>query len=255
MKKFNMATVLLGGLVALALTGCDAPSPSVRNTSVESAAETPQVGKWPPVSQEPVDLAKSLLATTELDLLDNSGSMDSADRCTDGETRFERAKEALANHIKAAPDSVNRALAVFTYGSAQFVVPFGSGPEQKKKILASLKSLRANAGTPLYGALKFSYEELTKQGQKQLGYGTYRLVPITDGESTDYDPGPLAKEIALNSPIEVHTIGFCLNSRHSLDIPGFTKFYAANDPQALAEGLAAVRAEVQTFDPKTFSLE
>jgi hypothetical protein len=178
--------------------------------------------------------------------------MDNPDECTDGKTRFERAREALVNHINASPDTVNRALAVFDGSSARMVVLFGSGAEQKRKILAALRPLVANQSTPLYGALKFSYDELTKQGQKQLGYGVYRLVTLTDGESNDYDPAPMAKKIVLESPIEVHTIGFCLDGKHSLDLQGYTKFYAANNPKALAEGFAAVRAEVQVFDPKTF---
>ena len=62
-------------------------------------------------------------------------------------------------------------------------------------------------------------------------------------------------DIVRQTPFELHVIGFCVpgRTRHSLDIPGYTRYYTAESPEALAKGLAAVQAEVPVFDATTFT--
>lgn len=55
-----------------------------------------------------------------------------------------------------------------------------------------------------------------------------------------------------HSPIQIHTIGFCIGPDHSLNIPGRTMYKAADNPQQLEKGLQDVLAESETFDVSDF---
>lgn len=256
MKKHIMQR-FLGGLaaiiIAVGLSGCfeDPPAKVVKGAET-SKAEAQKPFVWPPISKDSVTIAKNLLAKNQLRLLDNSGSMDQSE-CSGNLSKFDVAKAALENLEQSTPDDVNTALAVFTSRGAEIVVPFGAGPQHKKLYIDTLRKQKANQGTPLYGALRDSYDAITAQARRQLGYGTYQIEIITDGYSMDADPGPLAKEIAMRTPIEIHTIGFCVGSNHSLNVPGYTKYYTANSPDDVVKGLAAVQAETAAFDVSSFS--
>jgi hypothetical protein len=52
--------------------------------------------------------------------------------------------------------------------------------------------------------------------------------------------------------VNIHTIGFCLNQSHALNIPGKTLYKAADNPEALAEGLESVLAEAPDFNVDSF---
>ena len=54
------------------------------------------------------------------------------------------------------------------------------------------------------------------------------------------------------SPVVLHTIGFCIGSRHSLNQAGRTIYKAADNPGALQQGLADVLAEAPQFSVQKF---
>ena len=57
--------------------------------------------------------------------------------------------------------------------------------------------------------MQIAYNELKKQGRAQRGYGSYRIVVVTDGDYNDGgNPKPLVEEIVKTSPVEVYVIGF-----------------------------------------------
>ena len=61
--------------------------------------------------------------------------------------------------------------------------------------------------------------------------------------ATPVDLNTLLKE----SPIVLHTIGFCIDSKHALNQAGRTIYKAADNPEALRQGLSDVLAEAPQF--------
>ncbi len=89
---------------------------------------------------------------------------------------------------------------------------------------------------------------------RQLGYGRYVLVVVTDGQaSPGQEPAAQVNWMLASTPVELHTIGFCIGTDHSLNMPGRTVYKAADNPVALRQGLAEVLAEAETFDPAAFA--
>ncbi len=244
MKRFFAIAAVL-----FALAGCD-QSPTQQGTDGTNVDLTQS---WPPASVgQKVTLAQTLLATNYIVLLDNSGSMDSSE-CSGDQSKLDVAKQALRIFAQKIPVNANLALVVFTGDTGQVLVSFGSGSGNRKLFNDMLDQVSATESTPLSGALQFSYDTMVEQAKRQLGYGVYRLIVITDGDSTDGNPGPLAEDIARTSPVEEHAIGFCVGSGHSLNRPGYTKYYTADDPEGLARGLTAAQAETPSFDASVFS--
>ncbi|OSM01597.1 putative von Willebrand factor type A (vWA) domain-containing protein [Magnetofaba australis IT-1] len=207
--------------------------------------------EWPSSDAEPAKLANNLLADNYLVVLDTSGSMNKKE-CSGWETKFTVAREALKSFAAQIPASANLAMAVFHELSARMVVPFGHGANHRAAFNQMVDNLAADGGTPLNGAITFAYAALTEQGRRQTGYGSYRLIVITDGVSGDGTPAPLAREIVEQSPVELHVIGFCTGPDHSLNLPGVTRYYTADNPEQLAEGLKAVQAETPDFTVTQF---
>jgi len=50
----------------------------------------------------------------------------------------------------------------------------------------------------------------------------------------------------------LHTIGFCIDSKHTLNQAGRTIYTAANNPEALRQGLSNVLAEAPQFSVTKF---
>jgi hypothetical protein len=102
-------------------------------------------------------------------------------------------------------------------------------------------------------AISAGYAQLEQQAMRQLGYGRYVLVVVTDGQANPgHDPTEKVRWMLNNTPIELHTIGFCIGTDHSLNMPGRTVYKAADNPAALRQGLADVLAEAEAFDVSTF---
>jgi hypothetical protein len=80
------------------------------------------------------------------------------------------------------------------------------------------------------------------------------LVVVTDGHaSKGEDPTPAVNRILGESPVVVHTIGFCIGERHPLNQPGRTYYRSANNPRALQQGLETVLAESPDFSVTQFA--
>jgi len=93
-----------------------------------------------------------------------------------------------------------------------------------------------------------AYRKLTEQAARQLGYGEYHLVIVTDGEASQgQDPTSAVNRLLAQSPIVVHTIGFCIRTQHSLNLPGRALYRPADNPGELRRELAEVLAEAPSF--------
>jgi hypothetical protein len=177
-------------------------------------------------------------------LLDGSGSMS---KTMGGAVKMDAAKRAIAEVLKTVPASTQVGLLVFNDNPRYEGWIYPLGPRDDEKLLAALQPIRASGGTPLGQYIKRGADRLLEERQKQLGYGTYRLLVVTDGEATDgnltdlYAPAILARGISLD------VIGVDMKSDHALATRS-SSYRRANDPAALRKAIAEVLAEVGAGD-------
>ncbi len=207
---------------------------------------------WPPESAEAgKGLAPDRFALNYFVVLDGSGSM-SETECSEGKRKIEVARTALASFADSVPAQANLGLAVFDGKGLSERLSLGAG--NRDAFRQAVQAVSVNASTPLRSALELAYDRLLEQGRRQLGYGEYHLVVVTDGQaSKGEDPTPAVNRILGESPVVVHTIGFCIGERHPLNQPGRTYYRSANNPQALQQGLETVLAEAPDFTLSQFA--
>ncbi len=206
---------------------------------------------WPEFESDPAGAVAADFDTANYYVvLDGSGSMEDQ-RCSGNVSKMEAAKEALLTFARQFPPGANLGLAVFDGSGLSERLPLG--PLDFGSLTGEVRAIQADGGTPLQNALALGYQALTAQGRRQLGYGEYHLVVVTDGEANEgQDPSPVVAQILTRSPVVIHTIGFCIGERHSLNQAGFIDYRAADDPDALAASLTAVLAESPVFDVTDF---
>ncbi len=182
-------------------------------------------------------------------ILDGSGSMNETG-CSGGRKKITVAKEAVVEWSKNIPADANLGLIVF-FNNDWSVLPLSRG--NRDEFINTVKNISARGGTPLASAFGKAYEDFTKQGQKQLGYGEYTIVVVTDGIANNAKKlSEYIHYILTNTPINIYSIGFCIGKKHSLNQPGQTIYKAANNPAQLKQGLGEVLAESSTFDDTKF---
>ena len=254
MKKFLLPLLLATTLVA----SCDkaqSPQPTQQPVAASPAPATPVVDStpspvWPhtPANAQ-ITLAPNLLQKNYLVVFDESGSMGES-ACKDkGRSKDVVAKEAVTEFGGVVPGEANLGLVIFDdVTSVRVQLGVGSvNRDQFKKAIASTRPGRG--GTPLHSAMRLGYQELLRQAQSQLGYGEYHLIVVTDGESNgnNEDPSPLVTQLR-KTPVVLHTLGFCIGEKHSLNQPGVTFYQEAGDLLSLRTGLKSVLAEAPAFD-------
>lgn len=209
---------------------------------------------WPPLQ----DAAPPAASATRLDrsnyylVLDGSGSM--RDRgCSGGQSKIGAAVVALQRFIDSVPADANIGLAVFDGGGLSARVPLGN--DNRDRLRSALATVQASGGTPLRSAIDLGYTQLLAQGQRQFGYGEYHLVVVTDGqpEPRSENPERVVEKILAETPVVLHTVGFCIGTDHVLNQPGRSYYVAADTPDELTRGLDAVLAESPQFDVARFT--
>jgi uncharacterized protein with von Willebrand factor type A (vWA) domain len=206
--------------------------------------------QWPPPGK--VDrMAADLTMRNFYVVLDGSGSMNER-ACKGSGRKIEQAKAALEVFSKAVPRNVNLGLLVFDSRGVSERVSLGT--DNRQAFMQQVLATNPSGGTPLRGAIAIARQRLEEQGRRQLGYGEYNLVVVTDGEaSSGQDPRQEVNALLSRSPIIVHTIGFCISTNHSLNQPGRTVYKAANDRADLERGLEATLAEAPKFTADRFT--
>lgn len=256
MKNFiTLSAVVLA--VGLAACNPDAdPIQKSDSSSATKAASTDAAVNWPytlnGMEQDTLTLDQNPTRDVYVVVLDMSGSMDDSVCAGNYTNKAEAAKAALDQWSQAIDPEAKLGLVVFDRnGISTWVEP---GVNNVANFRSQLAKASPDGGTPLASSVKQAYVELTRAGMEQQGYGTYRMVIVTDGEaSSGQDPRNNVEWLSLNTPIEVHTIGFCIDEGHSLNQPGITEYATADNPEALITGLKAVLAESTTYDISTFS--
>lgn len=182
-------------------------------------------------------------------LFDMSGSMD--ENCS-GKRKIDGAKEAVTRFMKNIPDDVNIGLMLFgTRSEEEYAeaLPIASG--NKDKFLEIINSLQPNGKTPLGEALLASVDKIIEQYKKQLGYGTYRIIIITDGEQTGVDLKQPCNYLAQHGFIGLYSIGLCMKSSHTLKRYSLS-YRDANNYEELEHALVEATAESDVFDASLF---
>ncbi|MDH5477732.1 MAG: VWA domain-containing protein [Nitrospinota bacterium] len=212
-------------------------------------------GLWPPPAKEKIEMAPNFSASNYLIVFDGSGSMIER-QCSGRDPKINAAKTAVKKFIAALGPEDNVALVGFgktryqKRNSMLFEHDFTAG--DMSGVIDTLYSVAPMGKTPLTLAMRSGFMMLEKQAQRQGGYGQYHMVIITDGVATDGDPSIMARQIVTSSIVRIHVIGFCLSGKHLLNVPGYTRYSTANDPQGLEKGLQEVLAEADQFDPGVF---
>lgn len=182
-------------------------------------------------------------------LFDMSGSMD--ENCS-GKRKIDGAKEAVTRFMKNIPDDVNIGLMLFGTRSGDDyaeALPIASG--NKDKFLEIINGLQPNGKTPLGEALLASVDKIIEQYKKQLGYGTYRIIIITDGEQTGIDLKQPCNYLARHGFIGLYSIGLCMKSSHTLKRYSLS-YRDANNYEELEQALVEATAESDVFDASLF---
>lgn len=203
---------------------------------------------WPPVMEGQLEgMEAQPTLTNYYVIFDASGSMN--EFVVQNQTKIEAGKSALVTFAQSVPEEAN--LGLLSFEPVAELLPLGRG--NREQFVGAVGDITAKGRTPLVESLFLGYKVLTKQAARQSGYGRYILVVVTDGASSDGNPGGIAREIVGKTPIEIQTIGFGVTD-HALNLPGITQYVTARSPQALINALNQVIAsEADTFvDPVEF---
>lgn len=173
-------------------------------------------------------------------LLDASGSMMEP---MQGMRRMDAAKKAIAAVLKLVPEDTQVGLLVFSEDNpgSDWVVPLG--PRDDQTFIKKLLGVKARGGTPLGAYMKLAADALLEQRDKQLGYGTYRLLIVTDGEAGDPKKVERFAPDILRRNITMDVIGVAMQNDHQLKQMA-NSYRRADDPKSLETAISEVLAEV-----------
>lgn len=177
-------------------------------------------------------------------VLDASGSMKSRMSGT-SVVKMDAAKQALLKVLKTVPDDTQIGVLVFSAGNLkkdeEWIYPLG--PRDDARLQAAINRPQPYGKTPLGAYIKKGADRLLEERTKQMGYGTYRLLVVTDGQASDSDymrrnvPEVIARGITMD------VIGVDMRSNHMLATQAHS-YRAANNPQELERAIAEVFVEV-----------
>jgi Ca-activated chloride channel homolog len=239
MKKDTKILVIGGLLCSLALfVGCEQ-----RTSEIQVKQNLSTLQKETIV----LDDAKGTAATTRnfYFIFDGSGSMN--DECG-GVRKIDAAKEAVRKFLAQVPDDVNLGMYSFNGLGEREFIPLG--PNNRVQFLDTFSRFEPNDGTPLVAAIKTGTDKLIEQYKKQLGYGEFRLIVVTDGAATDGKVEDATLYAAKRS-IPIYTIGLCIGDDHPLRAYSLS-YRAANNPEDLKKALEQATAEASDFNPTDF---
>ena len=176
-------------------------------------------------------------------VLDASGSMSGKISPNSSLDRMTAAKQALLKVTQLVPTNTYIGLLVFSDPNLKDEWVYPLGPRDISRLRAAILKPQPGAGTPLGAYLKKGADRLLQARTEQHGYGTYRLIVVTDGEAQDpelvdrYTPEITRRGLTLD------VIGVAMAQRHTLAQLAHS-YRAANDPAALSRALSEVFAEV-----------
>jgi Mg-chelatase subunit ChlD len=175
-------------------------------------------------------------------VLDASGSM-GRPMPGSGTDKMTAAKAALKQVLSSVPKNTRIGLLVFSASGVDEDWIYPLGPRDDARLMRAIDRPRPGRGTPLGAYLKKGADRLLEERAKQFGYGTFRLLAVTDGEAEDqklvdrYTPEIIARGITVD------VIGVAMNQRHTLATKVHS-YRSANDPASLKRAIAEVFGEI-----------
>ena len=177
-------------------------------------------------------------------ILDASGSMASP-MGSKNIQKIAAAKAALKEVMTKIPETTHVGLLVFSGKNVPDKWLYPLGPRDNAALTKAIDLPQPGGNTPLGQFIKIGADRLLEERAKQFGYGSYRLLIVTDGEATDgqlterYTPEVVARGITVD------VIGVDMKQDHTLA----TKVHSyrrADDPEALKKALSDILAEVSS---------
>ena len=175
-------------------------------------------------------------------VLDASGSMSEKMRGT-GVRKIDAAKAALEEVLAKTPQSTHIGLLVFSAKGVRDPWIYPLGPRNDRALMTAIHRPQPGGGTPLGRYIGIGANRLLEQRKKQFGYGTYRLLVVTDGQAGDqrkvdrYTPEVMARGIKID------VIGVDMQQDHTLATIVHS-YRRADDPASLKQAISEVFAEV-----------
>ena len=116
-------------------------------------------------------------------------------------------------------------------------------PPDPAELRRVVEAIRPGGGTPLGEFTKVAADALLAAREKQFGYGTYRLLVVTDGEATD--GRLLARHLpdVLSRGLRVDVIGVAMDGDHALAASAHS-YRRADDAAGLERSLQEVLGEI-----------
>jgi Ca-activated chloride channel family protein len=253
--------MVLACILAAGMISCSSQSSQSQqsSSSEEQASPTDFSRLW--IEQEtakipiPADIGgQADLTRNFYFIMDGSGSMrEPTTKDCGGDQRFidkiSGARWAIKKFLENVPADVNIGLYIFDRDGSREVVPLGKA--NRECFLGAVDKIDAGGGTPLARAIQYGADQLAAQYKKQLGYGEFRLVVVTDGIAENI---PQAALYAAKYGIPIYAIGLCVEKNHPLR--QFSVSYQAADSFAdLSKGLSETLAELPVFDVTQFDTQ
>jgi hypothetical protein len=185
-------------------------------------------------------------------VLDASGSMRQTMRGSN-QSRMEAAKLALRTVLKDVPANTNVGLLVFS-GNLRNDWVYPLGPVDPQRLNQAIGRPQPAGGTPLGAYLKKGADALLKQRRQQQGFGTYRLLVVTDGEATDPELVEAYLPDVMSRGLTVDVIGVDMAQQHAL-ATRVHSYRRADNPEQLVTAVSDVLAEVGGGDSGQASQE
>lgn len=177
-------------------------------------------------------------------VFDASGSMGYAMSQTDSRERLPIAQKALKQVLQKIPDNSN--IGLFVFGNIKNDNPVQIGPKDLTRLNSAIDAIRTGGNTPLGAYMQRASNQLLEQRQKNLGYGRYKLLVVTDGEATDGDLMQKVAREVIRRNLSLEVIGVAMTGNHTLSNT-CTVYRAANDEESLNRAMAAAVAETKAI--------
>ena len=176
--------------------------------------------------------------------LDASGSMRHGLRGS-GVSKMDAAKSAIRTVLATVPESTQVGLLVFSGRNKENDWVFPLGERDDQALMNALMPVLPAGKTPLGENLKRAGDALLAQRKAQNGYGTFRLLVVTDGEATDEAVVEAFLPDLLRRGLILDVVGVAMDSDHDL-ATRVHSYRRADDDAGLRTALSEVFAEVQT---------
>lgn len=181
-------------------------------------------------------------------VVDGSGSMNDRWSGTD-DRKMDIAKVAMKTVLATVNENTQIGIVVFSGGRTTWIYPLG--PKNDAALTEAIDNIGCGGGTPLGTNIKTGADALIEQRQKQFGYGSYRLLIVTDGQASGWGEEDKMKEytpLVIARGINVDVIGVDMGGEHALAKIVGDNYRAADNPASLTKAIKEVFAEVDRKD-------